>query len=157
MKQFGNWTYKLLRAAGLLDFVYLFLQSNEDEHEYRKAYPELKVVRSPLGLRETANFATKFFAEGTKVIQLHDDIKAIIPFEMKDAGNGKGPKPSRGKPMTTGLNLLFTELFKHMEDSGAHLGGSNCNNDPRCELGNRDAVSTKNAFIFDPVTAQAGL
>ena len=149
--QFGGWTYKLLEKAGLLEFVYLFLQTDDDEITYRQLYPDLKVVRSPLGLHQTANYAyNSFWADGTKVLQLHDDVKQVTRFVWKD--NGDGTQKAVREPVED-LGALAEELFSHMETHGARLGGIYINNNAGRGLGNRDEVSIKNAFIVDPVVA----
>ena len=129
----------------------LFLQCDEDERDYGRAFPELTIVRSPLGLHQTANFISQFWEDGTKVLQLHDDIKQVNKFVLKENGDGKQPTATR-EPVVD-LGEVVVELFGHMENHGAHLGGIYLNNNAKQGLGNRDAVSTKNAFIHDPFTA----
>ena len=134
-----------------MDKVVLFLLCDEDERDYGRAFPELKIVRSPLGLHQTANFISQFWMDGTKVLQLHDDIKQVSKFVWKENGGGKRPTATR-EPVVD-LGELVVELFGHMENHRAHLGGIYLNNNAGQGLGNKDTVSTKNAFIHDLFTA----
>ena len=139
------------RGAGLLGKVVLFLQCDEDVRDYGSAFPELQIVRSPLGLHQTANFISQHWMDGKKVLQLHDDIKQVNKFVLKE--NGGGERSTATREPVVDLGELVLELFEHMENHGAHLGGIYLNNNAGQGLGNKDAVSTKNAFIHDPFTA----
>jgi hypothetical protein len=136
---FGDWTYKMLKDASLLHMVVLFLQCPEDVRDYGEAYPDLKVVESPQGLLETANFISQHFPAGTNIVQLHDDVKHIVKFVSKAQSEE-----------VDDVDAVFTEAFRLMQAHRLGLGGmfpyNNTFHKPK------HAVTTDLSFVHDPVT-----
>ena len=111
-KFIGEWTLRMLKDANLLHKTTLFLQCDEDVRDYGQAYPEVKIVRSPQGLMETANYAMNYFPAGTNVVQLHDDVRQFTRFV------GKDQRPEK----VENLDALFTFIFNELKRRGLHFG-----------------------------------
>ena len=103
----------MLKDANLLHKAILFLQCPEDVRDYGSAFPELKIVESPPGLLETANFISNdYFSTDQNILQLHDDVQRIVYFESKQK-----------KVAVDDIDQLFKKQFQLMRENGLCLGG----------------------------------
>ena len=138
-KAFGDWTYKMLKDANHLHKAVLFLQCPEDVRDYGNAYPELKIVESPQGLLETANFISQHFPAGTNIVQLHDDVRHIVKFVSKTHSEE-----------VDDVDAVFTQAFRLMQAHRLGLGGLFPYNNTFHM--SKHAVTTGLSFVHDSVT-----
>lgn len=145
VKTFGTKTYsKLIVPHSLQSKVHLFLQTEDDETAYRKAYPELKIVRSPVGLLDTANYIVDYFPVGQKVVLLHDDVTRVFSLN----------KFVRRADVDD-LGGLFDLTFEKMNEHKLNLGGLYPTPNLLSMKGAQEShgeFTTDLSFIHEPIT-----
>jgi hypothetical protein len=77
--RFRQKTYEkvILNYGFDLSKVYVFVSLDEDVELYTKAYPEINIVKAPLGVAGVDNFITDYFPEKQKIIYMNDDVTQI--------------------------------------------------------------------------------
>tara|TARA_R110001632_G_scaffold231708_1_gene370825 strand:+ start:1133 stop:1852 length:720 start_codon:yes stop_codon:yes gene_type:complete len=103
---FKRKTYKFLQSHNLLSHTTLFLQSDQDEEDYKIF--NLPIIRSPQGLVETLNFITDYYPVDTHLWLLHDDVSKLINLDNKEPDN---------------ISDLITGCFNSMVLHNANLAG----------------------------------
>ena len=73
-------TIELLKKNNIdIKQIYIFVVEEEFE-EYKKHYPEYKIIIGEKGLVNQREFINNYFKEGTKIVSMDDDIFAIRQF-----------------------------------------------------------------------------
>ena len=73
-------TLELLKKNNIdIKQIYIFVVVEEYE-EYKKHYPEYKIIIGVTGLVNQRRFINSYFKEGTKIVSIDDDIFAIRQF-----------------------------------------------------------------------------
>ena len=73
-------TIELLKKNNIdIKQIYIFVVKEELE-EYKKHYPEYKIIIGVKGLVNQRQFINNYFKEGTKIVSIDDDIYAIRQF-----------------------------------------------------------------------------
>ena len=73
-------TLKLLKDNNIpIKQIYIFVIKEEYEN-YKKEYPEYKIIIGEKGLINQRQFITNYFKEGTKIISMDDDLYAFRKF-----------------------------------------------------------------------------
>ena len=108
---------KIIKPNKLEDRVVLFIQNDRDEIEYREAFPEIKIVRSPPSYHHTLNFISKYFQEGTLIVKMDDDINSCV----KAPENYVENKGKLEKDLD--VNQIFINCFTVMKLRNCNLGG----------------------------------
>jgi len=103
---FKKKTFQFLERHNLTKYATLFLQTDEDEEQYKQF--NISIVRSPLGLIQTINFIYDYYPLNTKLWLLHDDINKFIDLNDNEPNN---------------INKLIIKCFKKMEKTKANLCG----------------------------------
>ena len=139
---FSKQTYsQIIQRYGLESITDLFLQSDADEQAYRRAFPNLNVVRSPPGLLDTVNFINTHYPLDQWIVLLHDDVKQFVCVS---------PGDSRLQDVAD-INAVLVHVFEELVRHNFHLGGFYMTaND--LWMGKSKAVTTGLTFIHDPIT-----
>ena len=100
--------------------IYLFVANKEEEKKYKEIVPKNlyhKIVVGVIGLHHQRNFISKYFKEGTNLVQFDDDIsevKMLIP--------GKEKKNNKVVPIKN-LHSFFINAFKELKKNKLFLWG----------------------------------
>lgn len=129
-------TLALLNSQGIShERVFIFVADDEEYARYVASigadWPNL-VVGVPKLWRQR-NFITRFFAEGTHVLSMDDDVEEL--FQCLSIGRLSGGAPAEGpgqlQPIPTGgLNALAEDARCRMMKTGAHMWSLNVSDNP---------------------------
>lgn len=130
---------RIIRKYGLEKYVTLLIQDDADEIEYRKACPQLGVLRTPPGLLNTMNYVVSTFPEGERVVCMHDDLTRI--FSVDAAGK---------RHNLDSLEIRIIGMFDQLEAAGCSLGGVYPANMPLSMMKQAES-SVGLYFVHDPL------
>ena len=133
----------MLRKNNLIPKVYLFLQCEEDIRQYSALYPDVKFVKSPLGLLQTANFMVQYFTEiGIgQYVTIHDDVSEFYQFRSKT-----------DRVVVENVGEMFRWIFSKMRENDVYLCGVSpaSGNNPNPYYGyTAHEFTTRLAFVHD--------
>jgi len=140
--RFRQKTYnKIILEYGFdLNKVYVFVSTEEDLKLYTNAYPEINIIKAPLGVANVDNFITDYFAPGQKIIYMNDDLTQICEVSEEN----KFIPVAKNK-----LYDLCNKMFEIMEIQGIGYGGFYPVVNTMFML-NGDEVKTSLCLIMDP-------
>ena len=78
--RFYDKTYKkiILKYGFDLNYVYVFVSTDEDLKLYQEKYPLINIIKAPKGVAAVDNFITDYFNTGQKIIYMNDDVTGIV-------------------------------------------------------------------------------
>lgn len=100
--------------------VYLFVATEEEKKAYEANVPKSlygHIVVGVPGLRDQRNFITKYFPEGTNIVEFDDDVEEI--YQMVP---GKEKKDNKIVPIKN-LHSLFVDAFRRLKKEKLGLWG----------------------------------
>lgn len=149
----------VLKPLGLATHTIIFIQTDEDMDTYSKLFHNtgLRFERGPQGFAEVNYFIEHFFAKGTRVVVMHDDLKGILALKQSsitqsDGGDVGKVSNAAFKKMTENQECheLFENAFEHMANHSLSLGGVNTVKNAMWASGS-PAVSFDLKFVWDPL------
>jgi len=107
-------TLELLKKNNIdIKQIYIFVVAEEFE-EYKKHYPEYKIIIGVKGLVNQRQFINNYFKEGTKIVSIDDDI-----YEIRQFNEIEGVKTLTD----TNLKSIVSAGFKECIRVGASIFG----------------------------------
>jgi len=115
VNRFYDKTYSkiILKYCFELSKVYVFVSLDADVKLYKLKYPEINIIKAPMGVAAVDNFITNFFEENQKIIYMNDDISKIL-----ELSNEKLIEVSKDK-----LDLIILAMFNKMQINKITYGG----------------------------------
>jgi len=83
---FRTKTYALLLRHQLLEKTTVFVAPEEAEI-YKQAYPDLKIIIGLKGLVNQRRFIYDYYPEGTRILQIDDDVESVIDETRLEVGS----------------------------------------------------------------------
>lgn len=123
-------TLKVLRNAKIpKERIYLFVADKNEYQEYKRNVPKEmyhKIVIGVLGLKNQRNFITKYFPEGTNIVNLDDDISEISQlYKIIPPLSGKKTNINYRLQKLKHLDYFLQQAFKICKENDAYLWGVN--------------------------------
>lgn len=107
-------TIELLKKNNIdIKQIYIFVVAEEFE-EYKKHYPEYKIIIGEKGLSNQRRFINNYFKDGTKIVSIDDDI-----YEIRQFNEIEGVKTLKD----TDLKSIVSAGFKECIRVGASIFG----------------------------------
>jgi len=129
---FKNNTYKLLLKDGIdLDKVVVYVSTEEDEVEYKKINPKLKIVNTNCrGLTRNLKLIHEQHEEGELLVFIHDDISGFWKrkYKKKLYENKTITRKQLSEIIPLNIKSVINDVFREMGEKYS-LGGVNlCSN-----------------------------
>jgi len=111
--------------------VYIFVASNEEYDQYYRAIGKEwpNIIVGVLKLWKQRNFISRFFAEGTHVLSLDDDVEEL--YQCVATGKEDTSVETKLRCLTAGgLEAIASDAKRRMQHSGAHLWSFSVSDNP---------------------------
>jgi len=125
--------------------VTLFVADDTEAQSYRHSlrdseWSEMAIIVSAPGIRDSRNFICRYYAEGTYVVSVDDDVEGIAWKHRQDVGNNELKRLPAGS-----LEKLIFDAHCRMRELGAHLWGLSTSRNPR--FMDCSTVSVRNGLV----------
>eukprot|EP00440_Ansanella_granifera_P020696 gb/GFBE01022469.1/.p1 GENE.gb/GFBE01022469.1/~~gb/GFBE01022469.1/.p1 ORF type:complete len:518 (+),score=88.59 gb/GFBE01022469.1/:1-1554(+) len=131
-KVISSKTLALLKRQGVPPHrVYVFVASEEEfslyEREIGHEWPNIVIGVPKLWCQR--NFITRFFAEGTHILSMDDDVEEL--YQCKATGHESVEVQGKLVPLAAGgLAAIASDAVRRMKHCGAHLWSFNVSDNP---------------------------